>query len=118
MGGSGENLDDLKRFTIGMDDPIDQMRFLLESRHWVPTAPYSVASFPYQTEDSLCLKETPRVVFAGGQEKQDSGFIARDDANVLILSIPKFSESKNVVLVDFNEMRVYNSYFGQPNASN
>lgn len=100
-----------------MDDPIDQMRFLLESRHWVPTAPYNLPSFPFQEEDSLCLKQTPRVVFCGCQEKGDSGFIARNDANVLILAIPKFSESKNVMLVDFNEMRVYDSYFGQPNAT-
>jgi len=27
-GSSGENLEDFRRFTKGMDDPIDQMRFL------------------------------------------------------------------------------------------
>jgi len=103
---------------MGMDDPVDQMRYLLESRHWVPTAPYNVPSFPFQNEDVLCLRETPRVVFTGSQEKFDSGFIARDDANVLILAVPKFCESKSVMLVDFNEMKVYSSHFGQvPNDS-
>jgi len=112
FGSSGENLEDLRRFTVGMDDPIEQMRFLLESRHFVPTAPFNLPAFPFTKEDSLSMKETPRIVFSANQENSSTGFIAREDVNVLILALSKFSSSNKVLLVDFNEMLCYNSYFG------
>lgn len=115
FGGAGENLNDLRKFTVGMSDPIEQMKFLLEARHWVPTAPFTVPCFPYQIEDNLTLKETPRVAFSGCQEKADIGAIGRGDANVLILSVPKFCESKCVMLLDLNEMKCYDAFFGQVN---
>jgi len=70
-------------------------------------------SFPFQGDDLLTVAQTPRIVFAGCQDKGKTGFIARENANVLILSLSKFSKSNMVLLVDFNEMVTYETFIGQ-----
>ena len=66
MGTSGQNVDDIYRYS-DEEDRLNVMHNVLEWGHLVPTAPDTLTCYPFQDSDPFIMKEAPHVFFAGNQ---------------------------------------------------
>lgn len=57
---------DVLRYSEG-DDALDALGRLLEWGHLVPTAPDTLAAYPFADNDPFVLRAAPHVLFAGNQ---------------------------------------------------
>ncbi|KAJ5142909.1 DNA polymerase alpha/epsilon subunit B [Penicillium bovifimosum] len=136
-GCSGQNVDDVLRYiTIeGGDSSPDRetdsdaririMEAMLRWRCGVPTAPDTIWSYPYQTDDPYVIESCPHIFFAGNQPQFKTATIEGDvplrldgdidmmdaadgpDApRVRLLALPKFSETGELILVDTETLEV------------
>ncbi|KAF2206078.1 hypothetical protein GQ43DRAFT_436499 [Delitschia confertaspora ATCC 74209] len=106
LGTGGQTVDDLLKY-VEEGDALDVMDAMLRWRCIAPTAPDTLWCYPFQDDDPLLLHECPHIYFCGNQPKFGSRVIQGPaDQKVLLLSIPKFSETKTVVLVDMETMKV------------
>ncbi|CAD5225168.1 unnamed protein product [Bursaphelenchus xylophilus] len=98
LGSSGQNIDDMIRYTKGKST-IELMKDLLEKSHLCPTCPDTIDGHPYVGKDPLVIKETPHVFFVGNQPKFASEMVKLSDGcKVLMLSLPRFSQTHEVYL--------------------
>jgi DNA polymerase delta subunit 2 len=63
--------------------------------------------YPFQEDDPLLVKECPHIYFAGNQPKFEYRTeVGPLDQSVTIISVPKFSETGIVVLLDMETLEV------------
>ncbi|KAJ5543222.1 DNA polymerase alpha/epsilon subunit B [Penicillium sp. DV-2018c] len=136
-GCSGQNVDDVLRYiTIeGGDGSLDRetdsdarmriMEAMLRWRCGVPTAPDTIWSYPYQTDDPYVIESCPHIFFAGNQPQFKTATIegdvplrldgdtdmmdtadGADVPRVRLLALPKFSETGELILVDTETLEV------------
>ena len=73
------------------------MQAQLEWRHLAPTAPDTMACYPFVDCDPFLLEEqAPHLYVAGNQPV----FEQREVAGVHVLAVPEFSQSGEVVIFD------------------
>ncbi|KAL4878443.1 DNA polymerase alpha/epsilon subunit B-domain-containing protein [Aspergillus karnatakaensis] len=102
------------------------MEAMLRWRCGVPTAPDTIWSYPFQTHDPFVMQACPHLFFAGNQPQFKTAVIEGDiplklngedtemggtdeDAplpSVRLVSIPKFSETGELILVDTETLEV------------
>ncbi|KAL4810961.1 DNA polymerase alpha/epsilon subunit B-domain-containing protein [Aspergillus unguis] len=141
-GSSGQNVDDVLRYldfadedgNIDKDGDVEAririMDAMLRWRCAVPTAPDTLWSYPFQTHDPFVMESCPHVFFAGNQPRfktatiegdlplklngEDTEMGGTDEAlpTVRLISIPKFRESGELVLVDTETLDVEVVRFG------
>ncbi|KAI9930983.1 hypothetical protein MW887_010638 [Aspergillus wentii] len=139
-GTSGQNVDDVLRYLTFADDDdrngdtearIKVMEAMMRWRCGVPTAPDTIWSYPFQTHDPFVLESCPHIFFAGNQPQFKTAVIEGDsplrlngadtemsdaDASlgprVRLLSIPKFNETGELLLVDTETLEVEVIKFG------
>ncbi|KAL3474646.1 DNA polymerase alpha/epsilon subunit B-domain-containing protein [Aspergillus californicus] len=144
-GSSGQNVDDVLRYldfadedgNIDTDGDVEArvriMEAMLRWRCGVPTAPDTIWSYPFQTDDPFVIQACPHLFFAGNQPRFKTAIIEGDsplklgedtemggtesdqDAplpTVRLLSIPKFRETGELVLVDTETLEVEVVKFG------
>ncbi|KAJ5090718.1 hypothetical protein N7532_009402 [Penicillium argentinense] len=141
-GSSGQNVDDVLRYldfagedgNLETDDTDARMRIMEAMLRWrcgVPTAPDTLWSYPFQDIDPFVLETCPHIFFTGNQpafkttviediiplnldggdtEMTDSGTTA--PARVRIMSIPRFQETGELVLLDTETLEVEVVRFG------
>jgi DNA polymerase delta subunit 2 len=74
---------------------------MLRWRCVAPTAPDTLWCYPFQDEDPLLLTECPHIYIAGCQKKFGKKIIQDDKGQkVLLVSVPRFSDTGKIVLVD------------------
>ncbi|PYH92353.1 DNA polymerase delta subunit 2 [Aspergillus ellipticus CBS 707.79] len=116
-----------------MEARIRVMEAMLRWRCGVPTAPDTIWSYPFQTHDPFVMQSCPHIFFAGNQPRfktaviegdsplrlngADTEMTGTDDNNtsgphVRLLSIPKFNETGELVLVDTETLEVEVVKFG------
>ncbi|CAH2353937.1 DNA polymerase delta small subunit [[Candida] railenensis] len=117
LGTSGQNIDDIKRYLhkreggIKEEDITNSAKLLECCIKWqniAPTAPDTLYCYPFNNYDPFTLsKETPHLLFAGNQDKfssetihLESGDVSDPKVEVSLISIPKFSESGQLVIFD------------------
>ena len=66
LGTSGQNVADVLRYSEG-DNACAALARILEWGHLVPTAPDTLAAYPFATDDPFVLRACPHVLFAGNQ---------------------------------------------------
>ncbi|KAL4774356.1 DNA polymerase alpha/epsilon subunit B-domain-containing protein [Aspergillus nidulans var. acristatus] len=108
------------------------MEAMLRWRCGVPTAPDTLWSYPFQTHDPFVMESCPHLFFAGNQpqfktaviegdlplrpngEDTEMGGMAQDAAvpTVRLISLPKFRETGELVLVDTETLGVEVVKFG------
>ncbi|KAL5341307.1 DNA polymerase alpha/epsilon subunit B-domain-containing protein [Aspergillus crustosus] len=108
------------------------MEAMLRWRCGVPTAPDTIWSYPFQTHDPFVIQTCPHLFFAGNQPRFKTAVIegdvplklngedtemggTEDDASlpsVRLLSIPKFRETGEIILVDTETLEVEVVRFG------
>ncbi|KAL2698840.1 hypothetical protein AAEP93_010228 [Penicillium crustosum] len=142
-GCSGQNVDDVLRYLSieGGDSSPDKntdsdarmriMEAMLRWRCGMPTAPDTIWSYPYQSEDPYIIESCPHIFFAGNQPQFKTATIegdvplrldgdtemvgaadGSDAARVRLLALPKFNETGELILVDTETLEVEVVRFG------
>lgn len=112
MGNSGQPvLDILKNSTL--EHPLDAMEKCLEWRHICPTAPDTLGCYPYIHDDPFIFPTCPDIYFAGNQEAfGDRIWKTAEGYPVRLVSLPRFSESGTIVIVDADTTECFTLCFG------
>lgn len=107
LGTSGQNVDDVSRYST-FESPTDILENMLQWRHIIPTAPDSLAAYPYCDEDPFILEQTPHVFFAGGQTSFHSSLVEGPEGQKSrLVSIPEFAIDPVMVLVNLRTLDVH-----------
>ena len=107
LGTSGQNVDDVSRYST-FESPTEILAQMLQWRHIIPTAPDSLAAYPYSDEDPFILDQTPHVFFAGGQASYQSTLLEGPDGQKSrIVSVPEFAQDPVMVLVNLRTLDVH-----------
>lgn len=99
FGHSGEMIDNMMRFTK-YDNVCDLMEQTLYWRHSMPSVADSLGCYPFYDNDPFIFSEIPHIYFVGNQKEFKSKIIEFNSSKILLLSIPKFNETKTAVLVN------------------
>lgn len=104
LGSSGQPVQDIYRFS-SMEDHLEILEKTLAVGHIAPTAPDTLGCYPYADTDPFILDACPHVCFSGNASHfQNKLYKGADGQNILILTIPKFSESSTCVLVNLRSL--------------
>ena len=106
------------------------MRRCLRWRHLAPTAPDSLACYPFSNADAFVLEHSPHVFFVGDQATFESALVRCDEANppthvrgsklanrddargcVRLLRVPNFAKTGVIVLLDLATLAVEPVHF-------
>lgn len=104
VGTSGQNVNDIMRFTR-IAEPLEALRSCLKWSHLAPTAPDSLPCFPYYEKDPFVLDECPHIMFVGNS----SGFasdlhVGNDGQRTRLICVPAFAHRKSVVVVNLRTL--------------
>lgn len=106
LGTGGQTVDDLLKY-VGDVQALDVMEMMLRWRSIAPTAPDTLWCYPFQDDDPLILRDCPHIYLAGNREKFERKVIEGPAGQqVLVVGVPKFSETGQVVLVDLETLEV------------
>ncbi|KAH6629792.1 DNA polymerase alpha/epsilon subunit B-domain-containing protein [Boeremia exigua] len=106
LGTGGQTVADLLKY---VDDvaALDVMEMMLRWRCIAPTAPDTLWCYPFQDADPLLLRDCPHVYFAGCQARFGTKRIEGPEGqSVLLVSVPRFRETGELVLVDLESGEV------------
>ena len=113
MGNSGQPVDDILKYVdLGGPDGKDAegrlevMEAMLRWRSGAPTAPDTLWCYPFQERDQFVIEQCPHVFFVGNQPKFDTAVIEGPAGQqVRLISIPRFSETGELVLLDAETLK-------------
>ncbi|CAA9962205.1 DNA polymerase protein [Pyrenophora teres f. maculata] len=106
LGTGGQTVSDLLKYLKGVT-PVEAMEKMLRWRCVAPTAPDTLWCYPFQDGDPLMMTECPHIYIAGCQRKFEAKTITGPAGQkVLLVSVPKFSTSGKIVLVDMESWDV------------
>ncbi|EGV63825.1 DNA polymerase delta small subunit Cdc1 [Yamadazyma tenuis] len=107
LGTSGQNVNDILKYLTNemRQDPQIVFKVMAGTLKWqniAPTAPDTLFCYPFDNCDPFTLSnETPHVYFVGNQSKFiDKCINLQNNISVKLLSIPKFSQTGEIVLLD------------------
>lgn len=120
LGTSGQNIEDILKYLPDelKDSTSNLLTKLMEStikwQNIIPTAPDTLYCYPFENYDPFVLSdETPHVYFVGNQEKYASDTVeiavdhdekVNDTVRVKLISVPRFSTTGEVVVLDINTL--------------
>ncbi|PSR90793.1 DNA polymerase alpha/epsilon subunit B-domain-containing protein [Coniella lustricola] len=106
LGTGGQNVDDIFKYVEG-DQRLDMMEAMCRWRCSAPTAPDTLWSYPFQDDDPFVMKDCPHVYFVGSQPEFGTRVISGPEGQtVRLISVPSFSASKEIVLLDTETLEV------------
>ncbi|XP_070581027.1 DNA polymerase delta subunit 2-like isoform X2 [Ptychodera flava] len=104
LGTAGQNIDDIYRFST-MEDALEILEKTLMSCHMAPTAPDTLACYPFYSEDPFILNECPHIYFAGNQQKFQTKVVDNImGQKVVLVCVPKFCLTNTCVLLNLRTM--------------
>jgi DNA polymerase delta subunit 2 len=85
------------------------MRSTLKWQHVAPSAPDTLACYPYKDRDPFYVQNTPNVYFAGGQPEFASEVFESSDSKTktLLVSVPDFSTTGTIALVNIETLQCF-----------
>lgn len=118
LGTSGQNVDDILKYLTAdsLKDPQVILTIMESNIKWqniIPTAPDTLYCYPFDNADPFTLaNETPHVYFVGNQKLFHAKTIQlqrdhhdNDLAEVTLISIPDFSKTGEIVLMDIDTLK-------------
>ncbi|XP_027068355.1 DNA polymerase delta small subunit isoform X2 [Coffea arabica] len=112
LGTSGQNIDDLEKYS----DANDKLEFLertLRWRHVAPTAPNTLGCYPFTDRDPFFVETCPHVYFVGNQEKYETRLIKGAEGQIVrLICIPRFSETGVAVVLNLRNLECHALSFG------
>ena len=113
LGTSGQNVDDIHRYS-DLDSRDLILERLLAWRHLAPTAPDTLAAYPYFDADPFIMDATPHVLFAGGQPEFGTRLVAGPGGagpGVRVVAVPDFNATGCLVLLNLATLQCHPLYF-------
>uniref|UniRef100_A0A0R3S4D4 DNA polymerase delta small subunit n=1 Tax=Elaeophora elaphi TaxID=1147741 RepID=A0A0R3S4D4_9BILA len=111
LGTSGECLSDLKRFTKKLNG-IELLGKILQWQHLAPTIPDTVDGFPFMDRDPFIIESFPHILFAANQPEASYAVVEyEENRHTLLLSIPSFTKTFSMVLVNLRNLEVIEHNF-------
>lgn len=118
LGTSGQNVDDVFRYS-DIQDRAGILGALMRWRHLAPTAPDTLAAYPYFESDPFILDACPHVLFAGGQPAFETALVEGGSGPgeeggkraVRVVAVPNFCTTGCVVLVNLATLACHPVYF-------
>ncbi|KAG5555533.1 hypothetical protein RHGRI_006245 [Rhododendron griersonianum] len=99
LGTSGQNIDDLEKYSEAKDK-LDFMERTLRWRHIAPTAPNTLGCYPFTDRDPFFVESCPHVYFVGNQDRYDTRIIKGSEGQVVrLVCIPRFGETGIAVVL-------------------
>ncbi|KAL2760480.1 hypothetical protein ACRALDRAFT_1073685 [Sodiomyces alcalophilus JCM 7366] len=106
LGTGGQNVDDVFKY-VESEDRLGMMEAMCRWRCIAPTAPDTLWSYPFQDDDPFVMKTTPHLYFVGCQPEFSTKVIHGPEGQVVrLVTVPSFSETKELVLVDTETLEV------------
>ena len=106
LGTGGQTVEDLLKYVDNVE-PLKVMEMMLRWRCIAPTAPDTLWCYPFQDDDPLLLRECPHIYLAGNMTKFGRTVIdGPAGQKVLLVAVPKFRETGQIVLIDMETMEV------------
>lgn len=104
VGTAGQNTGDLLRST-SLDSSLQALRCTLTWGHIAPTAPDTLACYPYIESDPFIMKECPHVYFAGNCESFETELhVGSGGKRTRLVCVPSFSKTQSVALIDMETL--------------
>ncbi|XP_026411833.1 DNA polymerase delta small subunit-like [Papaver somniferum] len=107
LGTSGQNIDDLEKYSEAKDK-LDFMERTLRWRHLAPTAPNTLGCYPFTDRDPFLIENCPHVYFVGNQSKYDTQLLKGSEGqSVRLICIPKFCETGIAVVLNLKNLETH-----------
>ncbi|XP_067928589.1 DNA polymerase delta subunit 2-like [Watersipora subatra] len=104
LGHSGQPCNNIKMYSK-LENSVDIMKRCLDWAHMAPTAPDTMACYPYTDNDPFIIKNCPHLFFAGNQNTLEGDYYSSGDGkHCLCISVPKFSETGLCVRVNLRTL--------------
>ncbi|EDW57093.1 DNA polymerase delta subunit 2 [Drosophila virilis] len=104
VGTAGQNVADLLRST-SLDSSLQALRCTLTWGHVAPTAPDTLACYPYISSDPFIMKECPHVYFAGNCESFETELhVGTGGKKTRLVCVPSFCKTQSVALIDLESL--------------
>lgn len=112
MGTSGQSVDDITKIS-NMSNPLDVLEYTLRCGHVAPTAPDTLACYPFYDNDPMVIDSCPDVYFAGNQSRFETKTVEIEKGKaVRLISVPSFFSSKTVVVLNLSTLECYSLNVG------
>uniref|UniRef100_A0A3N7G2A3 DNA polymerase alpha/delta/epsilon subunit B domain-containing protein n=1 Tax=Populus trichocarpa TaxID=3694 RepID=A0A3N7G2A3_POPTR len=112
LGTSGQNIDDLKKYSEGKDE-LEFMERTLKWRHLAPTTPNTLGCYPFTDRDPFLIESCPHVYFVGNQDKYGTRILKGSEGQLVrLISIPKFCNTGMVVVLNLRNLECHTLSFG------
>ncbi|CAH9063078.1 unnamed protein product [Cuscuta europaea] len=112
LGTSGQNIDDLNKYSEAKDK-LEFMERTLKWRHLAPTAPNTLGCYPYDDRDPFFIESCPHVYFVGNQDEYDTRLIKGSEGQVVrLICIPRFAETGVAVVLNMRNLECYTLSIG------
>ncbi|KAK8955820.1 DNA polymerase delta small subunit [Platanthera guangdongensis] len=99
LGTSGQNIDDLDKYSIA-ENKLEYVERTLRWRHLAPTTPNTLGCYPFTEKDPFHIETCPNVYFVGNQDKYETRLLqGPENQLVRLICIPRFCESGVAVMV-------------------
>ncbi|XP_020596527.1 DNA polymerase delta small subunit isoform X2 [Phalaenopsis equestris] len=100
LGTSGQNIDDLEKYSSAKTK-LEFVERTLRCRHLAPTAPNTLGCYPFTEKDPFFIESCPNVYFVGNQEKYETRLLQGPEKQLVrLICIPRFSESGVAVMLN------------------
>ncbi|XP_037825620.1 DNA polymerase delta subunit 2 [Lucilia sericata] len=111
VGTAGQNVKDLIRCTA-IEKPLDALRFTLQWGHIAPTAPDTLACYPYIDSDPFIMKECPHIYFAGNCNEFSSLLHEGSKGQkTRLVCVPSFATTQSVAVVNLETLECHEISF-------
>ncbi|VDM56295.1 unnamed protein product [Angiostrongylus costaricensis] len=109
---SGRAVSDLRRLS-GVNSSCDLIELMLRWQHIAPTCPDTVDGFPFENRDPFIMDGTfPHVMVVGNQPHPEFRWFENTcGERCLMISVPRFSQTQLLVMLDLDTMDVYYEHF-------
>jgi len=104
LGTSGQGVDDIYRYST-LEDRMDILEKTLNWGHLFPSAPDTLACFPFIKTDPFIISECPHVYFAANQpEFATKQKVGDSGQKVTMVCVPEFESTRTVVLLNLRTL--------------
>ena len=107
LGHSGQPVEDIARFS-SLCDPLDALESTVVWQHLAPTAPDTLACFPFKNNDPFVIQgRCPDVLFTGNAEAFGTRNVTLSNGHqVTLIAVPRFSTTGTVAILDLETKEV------------
>lgn len=121
LGTSGQNIDNLRQYTevasgaVGGtggtgSESLALMSSTLRWQHVAPSAPDTLACYPYKDRDPFYVQNTPNVYFCGNQPEFGAQVVRvseSSDVKTLLVSVPNFATTGTIAMVNVDTLECF-----------